>query len=441
MSDKNCAIIIIGASGDLAKRKLVPALLSLAGKGRLDAVDCVVGVGRSFFTDESFRERFSATGDFAGLLFYHQYISGLKAYLVRKGDFRRVVFFLAQPPEAYCATAKELLAEGFGRESSIIIEKPFGYDYESARTLNRGLLGCFDESQIFRIDHYLAKEPVQNILVFRFANALFSPVWNSGCIESIQINALEEIGVMERGPYFDKAGIIRDMVQNHLLQLLSLLTMEAPATLDPHDLCLRKTALLESLSVTECHRYQYNGYRREKGIAEGSTTETFAELKLSISNERWSGTPVYIRTGKAVNRHGTEIGVRLRNLPRQLYNSDNGLEPNRILFKIQPSEGIIIDLSSRVPDADGAVTGTHMNFCYRDSFAIKIPEAYEKLLSDAIKGDRTLFVCSEETETAWKILGPILDKGDLGFYDTGTMPASKLGVDWIDFEKYAGLCG
>ena len=267
----NCAIVILGASGDLAKRKLVPALAALYLKGKIEAADCIIGVGRSFFSDRSFRERFAISGKFADRLFYHQYIPGLKEFIAHKGRFSRVVFFLAQPPEAYSATAREIKAEGFGREASIVIEKPFGSDYESARALNRELLACFDESRIFRIDHYLAKEAVQNILVFRFSNTLFSPVWNSGYIESIQISALEEIGILDRGAYFDKAGIIRDMVQNHLLQLLGLLTMEAPATLSPDDICLQKTALFKTIAVTACHRSQYNGYRGEKGIAPGST--------------------------------------------------------------------------------------------------------------------------------------------------------------------------
>jgi glucose-6-phosphate 1-dehydrogenase len=441
MNTQNCAIVILGASGDLAKRKLVPAIAALHRKGKLDASNSVIGVGRSFFTDESFREHFATPGDFADRLFYHQYISGLKGYLAGKGPFSRVVFFLAQPPDTYCATARALRDEGFGNEASLVIEKPFGYDYESAHTLNRELDACFDESGIFRIDHYLAKEAVQNILVFRFANELFSPVWNSGYIESIQISALEEIGILDRGPYFDKAGIIRDMVQNHLLQLLSLLTMEAPDTLSHNAIVRRKIELLKATTVTKCHRLQYQGYRAEKGISPESTTETFAELSLAINNARWSGTSIYLRTGKAVNRRGTEIGIRLKKNPHPLFQDRNNPAPNRIIFKIQPDEGIIVDLSSKTPGEDVAIASTHMNFCYRDSFTSKIPEAYERLILDAILGDHTLFVCGEETETAWKLLDPVLDKGTIDYYDKGTLPASKLGVDWIDFEKYTGLCG
>jgi glucose-6-phosphate 1-dehydrogenase len=333
-----------------------------------------------------------------------------------------------------------LKAEGFGGEASLIIEKPFGYDQESARRLNSDLASIFTEAQIFRIDHYLAKEAVQNILVFRFANALFFPVWNNRYIESIQINAVEDAGILERGAYFDKAGIIRDMVQNHLFQLLSLLTMEAPSSLDTQDICLQKISLLRAVSVESCHRYQYVGYRDEKNVAPGSTTETFAELKLAINNFRWTGTPVYLRTGKATNRRGTEIGVRLKPLPHLLFNKLGALPPNRIIFKIQPAEGIILDLQSKAPGTDSDIAGTHMNFCFRDAFASAIPDAYQRLLLDAIRGDRTLFVSSEETEIAWKILDRFLDNGEAGVYARGTMPASRLDADWIDFEKYTSMC-
>ena len=436
----NYAVVILGASGDLARRKLVPALQVLYNRGNLDGSAFVVGLGRTPFTDESFRARFALSAPFAERLFYHQYVAGLKKYLSEKGSFSRIIFFLAQPPEAYAATARELHAEGFGKESSLIIEKPFGYDYRSASELNKALAACFDESAIFRIDHYLAKEAVQNILVFRFANALFYPVWNSRYLSSIQINALEEIGVNERGGYFDKAGIIRDMVQNHLLQLLSLLTMEAPVSLAANDIIRQKIDLLRTVTVAEAHRFQYHGYRAEKGIAHESTTDTYAELKLFINNFRWSGMPVYIRTGKGTNRRGTEIGIRFKPLPRVLFNMHGDLAPNRIIFKIQPAEGIIVDLSTKLPGSGDVLAGTHLNFCYRDAFPSAIPEAYQRLIADATAGDRTLFVSAEETETAWRLLDGVLDKGDIGFYDRGTLPQSKLDAAWIDFEKYATLC-
>jgi glucose-6-phosphate 1-dehydrogenase len=440
MSTKRCAIVIVGASGDLANRKLMPALHALYLADKLDDSNAVVGTGRKYFTDKDFRERFGFTDRFAGRLFYHQNIAGIKEFLASLGAFSRVVFFLAQPPEAYAATARELRADGFGSEATLIIEKPFGYGYASAVALNRELAAQFDESQIFRIDHYLGKEAVQNIMVFRFANAIFDPLWNSRCIESIQISALENFGILERGNYFDKAGILRDMVQNHLLQLLSLIAMEAPISLDAEDIRAQKINLLRTISVAECHRLQYQGYGNEQGVAPGSTTETFAELKLYLNNFRWTGMPVYLRTGKAVHRQGTEIGVRFKNLPKLLFNERDEIEPNRIVFKIQPAEGIVLDLSSKIPGADVTVSPTHMDFCYRHSFTTAVPEAYQRLLYDAIKGDRTLFVSAEETETAWKILDPVLDKGPLGSYPQGSLPPSALDAEWIDFDKYESLC-
>ena len=437
---QDAAIVIVGASGDLARRKLIPALHALHRKGNLGQTPVIVGVGRTPFSDAEFRDRFVLGADFSDRLFYHQYIAGLRQYLAGKGDFRRIVFFLAQPPEAYIATACELKKEGFGPESSLILEKPFGYDLSSARRLNRELAACISDAKIFRIDHYLAKEAVQNILVFRFANALFDPVWNSRYIESIHISALEDIGIIDRGAYFDRAGILRDMVQNHLFQLLCLLTMEPPASLAPEDICLQKVSLLRAMAAEECFRWQYKGYRNEKSVAPDSTTETYAELRLSVNNFRWIGTPIYIRTGKAMSRRGTEIGIRFRNLPGLLFNEKGDLAPNRIIFKIQPAEGIILDLSSKVPGTDSAIAGTHMNFCYRDSFDAEIPDAYQRLLRDAIQGDRTLFVSAEETEAAWKVLNDVLDKGEVGFYDKGTIPGNGVKVDWIDFEKYGPIC-
>lgn len=433
------AIVIVGASGDLASRKLIPALDALYKQGHICDSCLVVGTGRSAFTDQSFRERFDVSPEFKSHLFYHQYITGLRTYLLSKGNFSRIIFFLSQPPAAYGLTAMELKAEGFGAESSIIIEKPFGYDYKSARELNRELGVCFSESQIFRIDHYLAKEAVQNILTFRFANVAFRPSWNSHYIESIQINALESIGIVERGAYFDRAGIIRDMVQNHLLQLLCLLTMDAPPSLAAEDIRQQKINILKTIKIEEFHRFQYSGYQQEHGVNPGSTTETYAELKLSINNLRWSGTPVYIRCGKAMHRRGTEIGITFRSLPHVLFNKQGNLNPNRIIFKIQPSEGIILDLLSKAPGTE-QLADTHMNFCHRDSFEHMIPEAYQRLLYDALRGDHTLFVSAAETEEAWQLFNDILDQGEVIPYTRGQMPRSKMDVSWVDFDKYVHFC-
>ena len=435
------AIIILGASGDLAKRKLIPALSKLYENGEIDSSSIVVGSGRSEFSDQAFRARFDVCGGFADILYYYRGINGLKKFLSGKGVYERIIFFMALPPAAYASTSKELAAEGFGKETTLIIEKPFGYDYDSARTLNTALTSNFNESQIFRIDHYLAKEAIQNILVFRFANFLFSQVWSSRYIESIQINAFEEIGVEDRGAYFDGAGIIRDMIQNHLTQLLCLLTMEAPVSLDAEEIRAQKINVLKSLRVSNCCRFQYKGYHEEKGVAPDSRTETFAEMKMFIDNFRWYGMPVHIRTGKALDRKGTEIGVTFKPLPKVLFNADSGISPNRIIFKIQPSEGIIVDISSKIPGGEMRVADTGMSFCYRDTFNTEIPEAYQKLLLDALKGDRTLFVSAEETEISWKKFEPFLNTGsELKYYEKGVAPKPCLVKEWIDFARYKSVC-
>jgi glucose-6-phosphate 1-dehydrogenase len=440
MSRLQTAIVILGATGDLAKRKLMPALNRLFEQGRLPESSIIIGSGRKPVEEETFRSGFELDPAFTEKLFYHQGIKGLKEYVKAKGDAEKCIFFMALPPEVYASTAKQLNEEGFASESSIVIEKPFGYDYPSSKKLNQALKEFFSESQIFRIDHYLAKEAVQNILIFRFANSIFYPIWNKAYIESIQINALETIGIEDRGPYFDKAGIIRDMVQNHLMQLLCLLTMEAPVSLDANDIRAQKVNILKVLKIEDCVKYQYKGYQEEKGVAKDSAAETFVEIKLSINDFRWTGVPVYIRCGKAMHRKGTEVGIRLRSLPRLLYNEKGEIKPNNIIFKIQPAAGIILDLSTKVPGSEDQITGTTMNFCYQDAFEGEIPEAYQKLLLDVIHGDHTLFVSSDETETAWQKFEGILDRSDPLMYEKGSKPPSKYEIEWIDFDRYSTIC-
>ena len=434
------AIIILGVSGDLAKRKLIPALLSLCRRGEIDQSTVIVGAGRSDFTDGGFRTLFKVPESFASRIFYHQGTAGLKTFLAGKGDFSKIIVFFSLPPHVYSQTAKDLAEEGFGAETSIIIEKPFGADYQSAKALNRQLAACFDESRIFRNDHYLAKEAVQNILVFRFANSLFYPVWNNQYVESIQISACETQGVESRGAYFDKAGILRDMVQNHLMQLLCLIAMEPPLTLTPEDIADKKLELLRAVTIDACNRFQYDGYREEKGVAPASLTETYAELKLHIDNFRWAGVPVYIRCGKALDRTGTEIGVRFKPVPGILFSKQGPQRPNAIVFMIQPQEGIVLSMTSKEPGNELKLTNTSMTFCYHDSFDKEIPEAYQRLLLDAVRGDHTLFVNQLETEQSWKALDEILDKGPVLPYARGEEPPGRFDIQWIDFKDYCGKC-
>jgi glucose-6-phosphate 1-dehydrogenase len=440
-SDRSpCAIVILGASGDLARRKLIPALNILFSRNQLDPGSIVIGSGRSDFTSESFRSRFTMAPEFASRLLYHKGISGLKAFIASQGEFKRIVIFMALPPHTYGTTAAALAAEGFGTESALVVEKPFGFDQKSACDLDTELHRYFTESRIFRIDHYLAKEAVQNILVFRFANSLFEPLWETRFIESIQISACEEAGVAERAAYFDHAGIVRDMMQNHLMQLASLLTMETPADLEAESIRAAKLALLRSVRIERCAVAQYRGFTGEKGIAPDSTTPTFCEMALRIDTPRWSDTPVFMRAGKALNRSGTEIAVTFRSLPRTLFNSQGGLAPNRIIFKIQPAEGIILDVSSKSPGSEMRLGNTAMKFCYRDAFKGEIPEAYQRLLADVVAGDHTLFVSAKEATCSWSIFGPWLDRKSDLFYERGALPPSPLEIAWVDFSRYGPLC-
>ncbi len=442
MSNVNdSAIIILGASGDLARRKLIPALDSLQQAGKIGKGCVIVGSGRKDFSDDEFRKHVESSESISPLLHYHAGIKGLKTYLDTLGNFKTIIVFFSLPPKVYADTAASLRAEGFGNETRIIVEKPFGYNLESARELNRRLSEYFEEHHIYRIDHYLAKEAVQNILVFRFANSLFYPVWNSGYIESIQINASEDLGVESRGAYFDGAGVIRDMVQNHLMQMLALLTMEAPVSLEPDEIRMQKISVLKSLEVVRFARGQYEGYRTEPMVDPDSKTETYAELELRIRNFRWVGVPIYIRTGKALARKGTEIGIRFKQLPRLLYNAGGNLDPNRIIFHIQPTTGIVIDHTVKVPGTDRDIAQSQLDFCLSDAFGPPVVEdAYQRLLMDALAGDRTLYVSAEETELAWKVLENVLDKDTLFLYRRGELPESPLGIDWIDFSEYKGGC-
>ncbi len=436
------AIIILGASGDLAARKLVPALDQLFMREQITKESVIIGEGRSVHTHEEFRDKSHCCDEFKDIMFYYQGLDGLHSYLKSKGDFERVVIFMALPPHAYASTAKKLSYEGFGDEVVLVVEKPFGYDFESAKTLNTALTTYFDESQIYRIDHYLAKEAVQNILVFRFANMLFDPIWNSNYIESIEVNCFEDLGVEGRGAYFDTSGIVRDMVQNHLIQLLALLTMESPVSLDAENIRHQKLNVLQQLEVVKWCRYQCDEYRSEDGIDPQSNTETFASIDLKINSMRWHGVPIHVRAGKYMNRKGTEIGVKFKKLPPILFNKEDDLPSNQIIFKIQPAEGIIIDLASKVPGSENKITGTTMKFCYSDHFGNSdIPEAYTRLLLDAIRTDKTLFVSAEESELSWKKFDAVInDDSEPGFHKRGETPTCVNDREWIDFELYGSIC-
>jgi glucose-6-phosphate 1-dehydrogenase len=342
------------------------------------------------------------------------------------------VFYLATAPQFFPVIVGELGKAGLNerdheRETRVVIEKPFGYDLASARKLNADVLEVFDESEVFRIDHYLGKETVQNMMAFRFANALFEPVWNRNYIDHVEITAAEDIGIEGRASYYEGAGALRDLVQNHMLQLLALLTMEPPTAFEANRLRDEKLKVLEAIvppSLGEVPgmsvRAQYAagvqagvavpGYREENGVAPDSRTETYAALRLHISNWRWAGVPFYLRTGKRLARKVTEIAVQLKPVPHLFLQSEGsiGVQPNQIILTVQPDEGVSISLGAKIPGTRMRIRPVNMEFHYGTSFVSQSPEAYERLILDAMRGDATLFTRNDEVEALWGIIDPIL---------------------------------
>jgi glucose-6-phosphate 1-dehydrogenase len=449
--DTPLTIVIFGASGDLTARKLVPALYRLFEKGRLPADSQVVGVARSPLTDEQFRDRLAAAlreagssegqtpawAEFARRLHYVRGdaarsggLEDLQAWLRQRepGGVGRRLYYLSVSPDLYPDIATRLGEAGMSRDVStnhgdgwrrLIIEKPFGRDRESAQALNRVLLRHFQEDQLYRIDHYLGKETVQNLLVFRFANTIFEPLWNGRFIDHMQLTVSESVLVGSRGSYYDTAGVLRDMFQSHLLQVLTLLTMEAPARFGAEPLRNEKIKVLDAIPIytpSQAARNvccgQYQGYRSEKGVAADSRTPTFAAVRLEINNWRWQGVPFYLRSGKGLSARYSEAIVQFRCPPHLMFELPEGatLPCNRLSVCIQPDEGIHLSFQSKVPDQAGMVLRpADMHFHYRDLYTGgSLPEAYERLLQDAINGDATLFMRSDEIERAWAIMDPII---------------------------------
>ncbi len=450
------ALVIFGATGDLAHRKLLPALYNLAHEGALPERFELMGVARSEHSDEEFRAnvresigRFSRTRPnpdvLEGLTSDIRYIPGsfddphvyteinriLNEFSKRAGHPLNRVFYLSTAPQFFPVIAGALgdagLSEHENSDTRIVIEKPFGYDLDSARKLNAQVLEVFDESQIFRIDHYLGKETVQNLLALRFANALFEPVWNRNYIDSVQITAAEDIGIEGRAGYYEGAGALRDLVQNHMLQLLALLTIEPPASFEANRLRDEKVKVLEAIvppAVKDVRsmalRAQYGpgvvggepvpGYREEEGVAPDSRTATYAALRLEVSNWRWAGVPFYLRTGKRLSRKVTEIAVLLKPVPHLAFQTSGsvGVQPNQIILTVQPDEGVSISLGAKIPGPRMRIRPVIMEFRYGTSFMSESPEAYERLILDAMRGDATLFTRNDEIEALWGIIDPIL---------------------------------
>ncbi len=444
------SIVIFGASGDLTSRKLIPALYSLHQKKRLPADTRIVGFARTPFTHETWRQRLAeSTAHFVGAPFDAaewdtfarriHYFSGnvdhaddfaaLDRFLKEQettGEASRL-YYLAMAPQSYATAVKHLGAAGLARETQgtrrIVVEKPFGTDLASARDFNRELHEVFAEKQIYRIDHYLGKETVQNVLVLRFANTIFEPVWNRNYIEHVEITAAESLTVGHRGGYYDTSGVLRDMFQGHLLQLLSLAAMETPVRFEAEAVRDEKVKVLRavrSLNQKEvCSaviRGQYRGYRDEPGVRPLSDTATFAAVRLFVDNWRWQGVPFYLRSGKAMSCGTTQLVVQFRQPPYMLFEDGHHdrHDANRLVVQIQPAEGIQLHFQTKVPDAGMQLRMTDLSFRFREKFAGPMPEAYQRLLLDALLGDASLFARADEVETAWNIVDPIQAAWDQG---------------------------
>jgi glucose-6-phosphate 1-dehydrogenase len=439
-------IVIFGASGDLTQRKLVPALYQLFRKGRLPVDTRVVGVSRTEFSHERWRAILADTTarhigggfepelwrSFSHRLDYHrgdisrsEDFHSLARFLneIEKSEISTRIYYLATSPHFYQPAIEQLGGAGLADERRgprrIIIEKPFGTDLNSARRLNTVVHSVFQERQVFRIDHYLGKETVQNILVLRFANTIFEPIWNRNFIDHVQITVAEEVDVGRRAEYYDSAGIIRDMFQNHLLQLMMITAMEAPVRYEADAIRTEKVKVLQAvrpLRGEAVHRNtlrgQDRGYATLPGVKPGSRTATFAALKLYVDNWRWQGVPFYLRSGKAMSCRTTQIVVQFHEPPHLLFpGAPRGhCGANRLVVQVQPAEGIQLHFQSKVPDAGMQLRQTDLEFRFSREFRGTMPEAYERLLLDALEGDASLFARADEVEAAWAICDPILEE-------------------------------
>jgi glucose-6-phosphate 1-dehydrogenase len=483
-------IIIFGASGDLSKRKLIPAIYSLYKQNLLAKNQLILGVSRTEYSDEAYQEKMvealvaenpadeSDVRSFCQLLRYQSIDTSSSAdYKIIKERLdslcselkipHNFLFYLSTPPSLYYTIPKNLAKNGLNKEfdgyKRLVIEKPFGSDLESAKELNSHLLNYYHESQLYRIDHYLGKETVQNLLVFRFANLIFEPLWNANHIENIQISGAEKIGIENRGGYYEKSGVIRDMIQNHLLQLMSIVAMEPPANMDAYSVRNETLKVLQSIRTFSNDKEvknnvvvgQYvkglvdgesvNAYRGEANVTADSMTQTYAALRLYVDNWRWNGIPFYLRTGKRLASRVSEVVINFKHTPHPFFSRIQKSEAykNQLIIRIQPDEGIKLTFAAKEPGSGFHTREVDMNFFYSEFDAKAIPPAYERLILDALSGDSTLFSRNDAVETCWKIVDPVINaitkdpKSFLQFYESGSWGPEladklldKLGHKW-----------
>jgi glucose-6-phosphate 1-dehydrogenase len=461
------SIVIFGASGDLTQRKLVPSLFNLCRKDRMPAQFRIVGYGNTAFTDEQFRahlkkgldefasydyteeewDRFAPSlayqqGRYTDLADFKKLGSFLKEW--EKGSGNRI-YYMATPPGVFPNIIDLLgLTDQLDEQNGwrrVVIEKPFGTDFASAHSLNEQIHKALNEKQIYRIDHYLGKETVQNILVSRFANTIFEPLWNRNYIDHVEITVAEQVGVEHRARFYDQVGVLRDMFQNHLLQLVSLVAMEPPISFEATALRNEKVKVLSAIQpikdddiARRTVRAQYKGYRGEEGVAKESETPTYAAVRLQIDNWRWQGVPFYLRSGKCLKEKLSQITIEFKEPPHLLFpKAKEHMTPNMLVLYLQPDEGIHLRFEAKVPDTGAQMRSVDMEFHYADSFGqTAIPEAYERLLLDVLTGDASLFTRADEVETAWGIIDPILrawesssEKQPLAFYEPGSWGPSE----------------
>ena len=460
-----CAFVIFGVTGDLSQRKLLPALYNLAVRGLLPAHLAIVGHGRRALSDDEFQsfareavERFSRTSvdagvwaAFAKLLHYSRGgfdqagLTELGSVLEQVDRDRRTarnrVFYLSTPSSFFPQIVSGMRETGLNRPGGfvrVVIEKPFGHDLASSRELAAEVHRAFDEPEIYRIDHYLGKETVQNIFAFRFANTIFEPVWNNTHVDHVQLTVAESIGVEHRAAFYEETGVVRDIVQNHLLQVLALVAMEPPAFFSADPVRDEKTKLLSAMRPMELRhavRGQYGagfvagshapGYAEEEDVPAGTTTATFMAARLLIDNWRWAGTPFYIRTGKRLAKRVTEVAVQFKQPPHLPFPVEavEHLEPDSLVLRIQPDEGISLRFGAKAPSPTLMLRSVNMDFLYGSSFLADVPEAYETLILDSIRGDGTLFTRQDGVERAWEIVDPLIEswrKGAPQLYTAGS---------------------